>query len=80
MAYRYNAYRVSRSGTEWEKPNPEEPWSNIGYWGDHQIIYLQKFLELMERFQPGELAQLMTRVAVLQKREREPSLSQPNLT
>ncbi|MCC5842677.1 MAG: hypothetical protein JJU05_00355 [Verrucomicrobia bacterium] len=51
----YNPYRVTRSGIEWEKPEPENPWSNIGYWGDHQIIYLLKLLEARESIQPGEL-------------------------
>ncbi|MBC2592927.1 hypothetical protein H5P28_01510 [Ruficoccus amylovorans] len=41
----YNPYRLTSSGIEWEKPDPEDPWASIGYWGDHQIIYLLKFLE-----------------------------------
>nr|MDA3873538.1 hypothetical protein [Kiritimatiellia bacterium] len=52
----YNPYRVTRSGIEWEKPEPDNPWANIGYWGDHQIIYLLKLLEASERFFPGDLA------------------------
>jgi len=51
----YNPYRVTRSGIEWEVPEPEDPWSNIGYWGDHQIIYLQKLLEAVEALDPGAL-------------------------
>ncbi|MCA9874880.1 MAG: hypothetical protein KC441_14515, partial [Anaerolineales bacterium] len=35
----YNPYRVTRQGIEWETPEPDNPWSNIGYWSDHQIIY-----------------------------------------
>lgn len=53
----YNPYRVTRSGIEWEKPEPENPWSNIGYWGDHQIIYLLKLLEAWENVYPGEWLQ-----------------------
>ncbi|MCB9127642.1 MAG: hypothetical protein H6638_07055 [Ardenticatenales bacterium] len=49
----YNPYRVTREGIEWEVPEPDNPWANIGYWSDHQIIYLQKLLELAEQFQPG---------------------------
>jgi hypothetical protein len=41
----YNPYRVTRDGFEWEAPEPDQPWANIGYWGDHQIIYLLKLLE-----------------------------------
>ncbi|MBX0331005.1 hypothetical protein K2Z83_25450 [Oscillochloris sp. ZM17-4] len=51
----YNPYRVTRAGIEWEVPEPENPWANIGYWSDHQIIYLLKLLEAAERFEPGGL-------------------------
>ena len=51
----YNPYRITERGIEWEAPNPEEPWSNIGYWGDHQIVYLLRLLEASHRFQPGRL-------------------------
>ena len=54
----YNPYRVTRAGIEWEVPEPDNPWANIGYWNDHQIIYLQKLLEVAEQMQPGKLAQL----------------------
>lgn len=49
----HNPYRISRDGIEWEVPDPEDPWSNIGYWGDHQIVYLLRLLEAWERFEPG---------------------------
>jgi hypothetical protein len=51
----YNPYRVTKSGFDWETIEPDNPWSYIGYWGDHQIIYLQKFLEFIEKYQPGKL-------------------------
>lgn len=54
----YNPYRVTRAGIEWEAPEPENPWANIGYWSDHQIIYLQKLLEIAEQTQPGLLRTL----------------------
>jgi len=41
----YNPYRVTKDGFDWETIDPDDPWSYIGYWGDHQIIYLLKFLE-----------------------------------
>ena len=56
----YNPYRITREGIDWESPNPDDPWAYIGYWGDHQIIYLQKFLELSESFHPGKLDELLT--------------------
>jgi hypothetical protein len=57
----YNPYRVTRAGIEWEIPEPDNPWANIGYWSDHQIIYLQKLLEIADQVQPGGLAALRNR-------------------
>ena len=48
----YNPYRVFKDGFEWETIEPDNPWSYIGYWGDHQIIYLLKFLEFIQQFYP----------------------------
>ncbi|MCJ7755240.1 MAG: hypothetical protein MUP13_11810, partial [Thermoanaerobaculales bacterium] len=55
----YNPYRISRSGIDWEVPEPDNPWANIGYWGDHQIVYLLRLLETSERFHPGRLRSLL---------------------
>ena len=52
----YNPYRVTKGGFDWETIEPDDPWSYIGYWGDHQVIYLLKFLEFIENHQPGKLA------------------------
>ena len=52
----YNPYRVTKYGFDWETIEPDNPWSYIGYWGDHQIIYLLKFLEFMEAYYPNKLA------------------------
>jgi hypothetical protein len=57
----YNPYRVTRDGLEWEVPEPDNPWANIGYWSDHQIIYLQKLLEFAEQVHPGRLRSLWDR-------------------
>lgn len=54
----YNPYRVTKDGFDWETIEEDDPWSYIGYWGDHQIIYLQKFLEIIESQEPGKLEQL----------------------
>jgi len=51
----YNPYRVTNAGIDWEVPDHEDPWSSIGYWGDHQVIYLLKLLEWSGRFHPGRL-------------------------
>ena len=53
----YNPYRVTKDGFDWETIEPDDPWSYIGYWGDHQIIYLLKLLELMEGHYPGRLGE-----------------------
>ncbi|MFT4937554.1 MAG: hypothetical protein ACI88A_000571 [Paraglaciecola sp.] len=55
----YNPYRVTKEGFDWEVEEPDDPWSYIGYWGDHQIIYLQKMLELSGQFHPERLDQLL---------------------
>ena len=52
----YNPYRVTKGGFDWETIEPDNPWSYIGYWGDHQIIYLLKLLEVNEKYYPGKLA------------------------
>lgn len=51
----YNPYRVTKDGFDWETVEEDNPWSYIGYWGDHQIIYLLKFLEFIEKHQPKKL-------------------------
>ncbi|WP_438962264.1 hypothetical protein [Nonlabens sp.] len=51
----YNPYRVTKGGFDWEVIEEDDPWSYIGYWGDHQIIYLLKFLEFIENYYPGKL-------------------------
>lgn len=54
----YNPYRVTKDGFNWEVIEEHDPWSYIGYWGDHQIIYLLKFLEFIEKHYPAKLAEL----------------------
>ena len=51
----YNPYRVTKGGFDWETIEPDNPWAYIGYWGDHQIIYLLKFLEFIEDYYPNKL-------------------------
>ena len=52
----YNPYRVTKGGFDWETVEHDNPWSYIGYWGDHQIIYLLKLLEINEKYFPGQLS------------------------
>ena len=56
----YNPYRVTKDGFDWEIIEPDDPWSYIGYWGDHQIIYLLKFLEFIEDHYPNTLSTYFT--------------------
>jgi hypothetical protein len=55
----YNPYRITKQGIDWEVEEPDDPWSYIGYWGDHQIIYLLKLLELSNSFHPTRLGALL---------------------
>ncbi len=57
----YNPYRVSREGFDWERPDPGDPWAHIGYWGDHQIVYLERLLRLCEQYAPQALPALARR-------------------
>ena len=57
----YNPYRISRDGIDWEVPDPDDPWSHIGYWGDHQIIYLLRLLEAWEHHEPGAIKEWLAR-------------------
>lgn len=57
----YNPYRIMRNGIDWECPDPRDPWAYIGYWGDHQIIYLQKLLEISNNFHPGKLDEMLVK-------------------
>ncbi len=57
----YNPYRIGRDGIEWEVIEPDNPWSHIGYWGDHQVIYLLKLMEAAQAHEPTLLADLWDR-------------------
>jgi len=57
----YNPYRIMRDGFDWEVLDPHDSWSYIGYWGDHQVVYLLKLLEVSARYHPGALEGLLTR-------------------
>jgi hypothetical protein len=57
----HNPYRISRDGIDWEVPDPNDPWSNIGYWGDHQIVYLLRLLEGWEATEPDGLGDWLDR-------------------
>ena len=57
----YNPYRIGRDGIDWEVIEPDNPWSHIGYWGDHQVIYLLKLMEAAQAHEPALLASLWNR-------------------
>jgi hypothetical protein len=56
----YNPYRITRGGIDWESPDPHDPWASIGYWGDHQVIYLLKLLEISKNWHPGKLNKMLS--------------------
>ena len=51
----FNPYRITNDGIDWEIPEPENPWSGIGYWGDHQIVYLYRLLRTLRAHDPAWL-------------------------
>ena len=57
----HNPYRISREGIDWEAPEPGNHLSNIGYWGDHQVSYLPRLLELSRNYHPRLLSELLSR-------------------
>ncbi|HET9820332.1 MAG TPA: hypothetical protein VFQ16_00765, partial [Burkholderiaceae bacterium] len=57
----YNPYRIARDGIDWEVEDPADPWSHIGYWGDHQVIYLLKLMEAAHSRDPALLADFWDR-------------------
>jgi hypothetical protein len=57
----YNPYRITQDGIDWEVPEPEHPWAALGYWGDHQVIYLTKLIELSRSHHPERLRALLER-------------------
>jgi hypothetical protein len=57
----YNPYRITNSGIDWEVTDSADPWAFIGYWGDHQIVYLLALLEQSQDHHPGRLTELLAR-------------------
>ena len=57
----YNPYHITREGFDWEVVDPAKPWSHIGYWGDHQVVYLLRLLEVSARHHTGALERLLNR-------------------
>ncbi|MFN8377478.1 MAG: hypothetical protein U0452_02300 [Anaerolineae bacterium] len=55
----YNPYRITYRGVEWELPDPDSPWANIGYWSDHQIVYLNRLMSVSKQYHPGTLQSLL---------------------
>ena len=54
----YNPYRITTDGIDWEVSDPHDPWSFIGYWNDHQIIYLSKLLEHLHNHDSSRIESL----------------------
>jgi hypothetical protein len=57
----HNPYPVSREGIDWEILDSGNSSSNIGSWGDHQVGYLLRLLELSRAYHPELLVQSLTR-------------------
>ena len=59
----FNPYRITSDGIDWEVPEPDNPWSGIGYWGDHQIVYLYRLLDTQRNHDPAWLPAELDRQA-----------------
>ena len=51
----HNPYRIGSDGVDWEVIDPDDPWSHIGYWGDHQVVYLLRLLGAAQAHDPALL-------------------------
>ena len=56
----FNPYRLTSEGIDWEVPEPNNPFSGLGYWGDHQIVYLTKLLEALYAHNPDVFEKLFS--------------------
>jgi hypothetical protein len=57
----HNPFHLSSDGFDWERLEPGESTLHLGYWGDHQVVYLLRLLEASARFTPGALGALLHR-------------------
>ena len=57
----YNPYRIGREGIDWEVVEADDAWGHIGYWGDHQVVYLLRLLEAAQAHDPALLPSLWNR-------------------
>ena len=57
----FNPYRMNQDGIDWEIIEKDDNWTHIGYWNDHQIIYLLKLLELSYNNSNDELLDMLNR-------------------
>ena len=57
----FNPYRITSEGIDWEIIEPDDTWSYIGYWNDHQIIYLLKLLEHMHNYDSSKIEHLFVK-------------------
>ena len=57
----YNPYRITSNGIDWEIIDQNDSWSHIGYWNDHQIIYLLKLLEHFANHNPKAICVLFSK-------------------
>ena len=56
----FNPYRLTSGGVDWEVPEPSNPFGGLGYWGDHQIVYLTRLLEALNNHDPAALNRMMS--------------------
>jgi hypothetical protein len=57
----HNPFYLTSDGFDWERLTPGESTLRLGYWGDHQVVYLLRLLEASDRFTPGAVAAMLRR-------------------
>jgi hypothetical protein len=57
----YNALYLTIDGFDWERLAPGESPLHLGYWGDHQVVYLLRLLEAADRLDPAMVGGLLHR-------------------
>ncbi len=56
----FNPYRINNDGIDWEKPEEDNPFGGLGYWGDHQIVYLLRLLQGLSNHFPATLSHMLS--------------------
>lgn len=56
----FNPIRIDKFGMDWDDPSKIPEWAALGYFGDHQIIYLIRLIDNLKNFCPSSLERLFS--------------------